>query len=208
MATFTKEQFIQMLQNAASLIEKNHQSLSKLDAITGDGDHGVTIYRSMKAVILAIDENRDKPFSDMLNAIAMKVMMCDGGSTSPLLGSYFLGLATAAPSDELTPQETAQLFKAGLTNFTKTSKAKPGDKTMMDALQPATEQLFKRLTETGDIHAAFDDAATHAAAGAEKTKEYIAKYGRARTMGDRAIGHLDPGAMSISYIFRGFAEAV
>jgi dihydroxyacetone kinase-like protein len=196
-----------MLQQAASNIEKEHQNLSKLDAVTGDGDHGVTILRSMKAVTAAIEENKEKPMAEMIKSIAMKVMMCDGGSTSPLLGSYFLGLSMAAPVDELTAEETSCMFEAGLANFQKTSKASVGDKTMMDALRPATEELMRELSRSGDIHAAFGAASVVANEGAEKTREYVAKFGRARTMGMRAVGHLDPGAMSISYIFKGFAEA-
>ena len=208
MSTFDKTTFIQMLKLAEAKIEEEHDALSKLDAITGDGDHGITIRRTMKAVGQALDEGADKPLGDLLKAVAMKVMMCDGGSTSPLLGSYFLGLASGAVADELTAEQTGALFQAGLDNFFKTSKAQLGDKTMMDALRPATEVLVKTLNDSGDIPAAFSAAAAAAAQGAEKAKDYIAKFGRARTMGERAIGQYDPGAMSISHIFRGFAEAI
>ncbi len=208
MSTFDKATFIQMLKLAEAKIEEEHEALSKLDAITGDGDHGITIQRTMKAVGQALDEGADKPLGDLLKAVAMKVMMCDGGSTSPLLGSYFLGLASGAVADELTAAQTAALFQAGLDNFFKTSKAQLGDKTMMDALRPATEALVKTLNDSGDMPAAFSAASDAAAQGAEKAKDYVAKFGRARTMGERAIGQYDPGAMSISHIFRGFAEAI
>jgi dihydroxyacetone kinase-like protein len=208
MSTFDKSTFIQMLKLAEAKIEEEHQALSKLDAITGDGDHGITIQRTMKAVGKALDEGADKPLGDLLKAVAMKVMMCDGGSTSPLLGSYFLGLASGAVADELTAEQTGALFQAGLDNFFKTSKAQLGDKTMMDALRPATEVLVKTLNDSGDIPAAFSAASEAATQGAEKAKDYVAKFGRARTMGERAIGQYDPGAMSISHIFRGFAEAI
>jgi len=208
MSTFDKATLIRMLKRAEANIEAEHEALSQLDALTGDGDHGITIQRTMKAVGLALDEGADKPLADLLKAVAMKVMMCDGGSTSPLLGSYFLGLASAALADELSPEQTAALFQAGLDNFFKTSKAELGDKTMMDALRPATEALVNGLNDDGNIPAAFSAACAAAAEGAEKAKDYVAKFGRARTMGERAIGHYDPGAVSISHIFRGFAEAV
>ncbi len=208
MSTFDKSMLIQMLKQAEANIDREHEALSKLDAVTGDGDHGITIQRTMKALGQALDEGADKALGDLLKAVAMKVMMCDGGSTSPLMGSYFLGLASGAHADELTAQQTAALFQAGLDNFFKTSKAEPGDKTMMDALRPATEALVKALNEGADIPAAFSAAATAATQGSEKAKDYVAKFGRARTMGERAIGHYDPGAVSISHIFRGFAEAV
>lgn len=208
MSTLDKTTLIRMLKQAEANIEAEHEALSQLDAVTGDGDHGITIQRTMKAVGQALDEGADKPLADLLKAVAMKVMMCDGGSTSPLLGSYFLGLASGAAADELSSEQTAALFQAGLDNFAKTSKAEPGDKTMMDALRPATEALVNELNGKGDIPTAFSAASTAAAQGAEKTKDYVAKFGRARTMGKRAIGHHDPGAVSISHIFRGFAEAI
>ena len=79
---------------------------------------------------------------------------------------------------------------------------------MMDALRPATESLSAELNASGDLTVAFNAAADAAAAGAEKTKDYVAKFGRARTMGDRAIGHQDPGATSFKHIFRAFAESI
>ncbi len=208
MIVFTKAIFIEMLKKAAANIGEEHEALSKLDSATGDGDHGVTINRTMKAVVAAVDENIELPLADLVKAIAMKVMMCDGGSTSPLLGSYFMGLANAAPSDELTASETAAFFEAGLAGFFKISKAEPGDKTMMDSLRPATEVLSTGLKSPGDISSAFAGAALAAAEGAEKTKAYAAKFGRARTMGERAIGHKDPGATSFMHIFRGFSEVL
>ncbi len=208
MSTFDKSTLIRMLKQAQVNIDQEHEALSKLDAQTGDGDHGITIQRTMKAVGQALDDGADKPLGDLLKAVAMKVMMCDGGSTSPLLGSYFLGLAAGAVADELSAEQAAALFQAGLDGFFKTSKAELGDKTMMDALRPATEALVQTLNDSGDIAAAFAAAASAAADGAEKAKDYVAKFGRARTMGERAIGHYDPGAMSISHIFRGFSEAI
>ena len=208
MSTFTKQNFIDMLRNAAAAIEKEHVALSELDAATGDGDHGVTINRTMKAVDEAVVESAALPLGELAGAVAMKVMMCDGGSTSPLLGSYFMGFGAAAAGDELDAEQTAAFFEAALAGFYDISKAELGDKTMMDALRPATETLAAKLRETGDIKASFTAAAEAAAAGAEKTKEYVAKFGRARTMGERAIGHQDAGATSWKHIWAAFAEAL
>jgi dihydroxyacetone kinase-like protein len=206
MPALTKTQFVEMLHRSAQIIDENHVALSELDGELGDGDHGVTILRTMKAATAAVDEGPDKPFADLLNSVAMKVMMCDGGSTSPLFGSYFLGLATGAVADELTSEQTATMFEAGLERFQRTSKAHVGDKTMLDALAPATEALADELRRSGDGSRAFAVAAEAAAQGAQRTTDYVAKFGRARTMGERAVGHLDPGAQSISLIFRGFAD--
>ena len=145
MSTFDKATLIQMLKQAQANIDTAHETLSKLDAITGDGDHGITIQRTMKAVGLALDEGADKPLADLLKSVAMKVMMCDGGSTSPLLGSYFLGLASGAVADDLTAEQTAALFQAGLDNFFKTSKAELGDKTQIAAMCQAAHLSGKAI---------------------------------------------------------------
>lgn len=202
----TKALFTEMLHRSTQLIDENHLALSELDGALGDGDHGITILRTMRAAAAAVDEHGDQPFADQLKNVAMQVMLCDGGSTSPLFGSYFLGLATGAAADELTAEQTAAMFEAGLEQFRRTSKAAVGDKTMLDALVPATEALAAELRRSGDGPRAFAAAADSAALGAEQTVGYVAKFGRARTMGERSIGHLDPGAQSISLIFRGFAE--
>lgn len=206
--SLSKEQFIAMVKRATANIEADHEHLSALDAATGDGDHGVTILRTMTAAAGAVDDGAAAPLVDLLKQVAMKVMMCDGGSTSPLLGSYFMGLAKAAPADELDAEQAAAMFEAGLAGFSATSKASLGDKTMMDALQPATETLAAALREGQSAQDAFAAASQAAAFGAEKTKDYIAKFGRARHMGERALGHIDPGAVSIAHLFRGFAEAL
>lgn len=208
MSTFTKQNFIDMLRKAAEIIETQHVALSELDAATGDGDHGVTINRTMKAVDEAVVESAALPLGELAGAVAMKVMMCDGGSTSPLLGSYFMGFGNAAPADELDAEQTAAFFEAALESFYGISNAELGDKTMMDALRPATETLATKLRESGDIKVSFKAAAEAASVGAEKTVDYVAKFGRARTMGERAIGHQDAGATSFKHIFRAFADAL
>lgn len=205
---FTKETMAAMLKAAAANIDAEHENLSALDAATGDGDHGTTILRTMKAVEKVADGAADMTLSALIKAVAMKVMMCDGGSVSPLLGSYFMGLGSKVPSEDLSGEETADMFEAGLNGFFGISKAELGDKTMMDALRPATEALCAELKGGADLKTAFAAGAAAADAGREKTKEYVAKFGRARTMGEKAIGHYDAGATSIALIFKGFATAV
>jgi dihydroxyacetone kinase-like protein len=206
MPALTKTQFVEMLLRSERIIEENHVALSELDGELGDGDHGVTILRTMRAAAVALHGAPDQPFAALLNSVAMEVMMCDGGSTSPLFGSWFLGLASGAVADELTAEQTATMFESGLERFARTSKAHVGDKTMLDALAPATGALAEELRRSGDGHRAFAAAADAAAEGARSTVDLVARFGRARTMGERSLGHLDPGAQSISLIFRGFAD--
>ena len=206
--TITYSQVCRMLQGAVEQIRANHEQLSRLDAAVGDGDHGTTILRSMEAVAKAITDTPGSELKPLLTKIAWDVMDCDGGSTGPLLGSWFMGMSDAV--GELAALDCAALvtmIAGGIHKLAKQSRAVVGDKTMMDAFLPALEAL-QAAAPTGDIHLALNQAAAAAAAGAEATKQFRAKFGRARNLGERVIGHVDPGAVSVSLIFKGFSEAL
>jgi phosphoenolpyruvate---glycerone phosphotransferase subunit DhaL len=207
-ATIGYPQVCQMLLAAAEKIRKNHEMLSRLDAAVGDGDHGTTILRTMEAVARTVAECPGTDLKELFSKVAWEVMGCDGGSTGPLLGSFFMGMSDgAAGRSELNCVALAAVFEAGITQLQKQSRAKLGDKTMMDAFLPALDAL-KAASPLGDIHLALRQAAEAAARGAEETKNHRAKFGRARNLGDRVIGHVDPGAISVSLLFQGFSEAV
>ncbi len=208
MNTLTKENFVKMINAAAVKISAEADALSALDAATGDGDHGIAIKKTLDAMQKAANDNATASFIAILQQLAMCAMSSDGGSTSSLYGALFMGMAMANPVDELDANAAAALFEAGLTNMGTITKATIGDKTMMDALIPAINTFASEAKATGNIANAMAKAATAAAAGAESTKEMAAKIGRARTMGERAIGHIDAGAVSVSYIFGEFAAAL
>lgn len=197
-----------MLNAAAEQIRQNHEMLSRLDCATGDGDHGTTILRTMEAVAKTVAEQPGADLKQLFSKIAWAVMSCDGGSTGPLLGSFFMGLSEgAAGQTQLDVTAVAAMFEAGVVKMQKQSRAQIGDKTMMDAFLPAIAAL-KAAAPTGDLKAALSQAAAAAAQGAEATKTMRAKFGRARNLGDRVLGHPDPGAVSVSLLFKGFSEAV
>lgn len=197
-----------MLQSATARIRANHEHLSQLDAAVGDGDHGTTILRTMEAVAKTTAEAAPGDLGTLLSTIAWAVMDCDGGSTGPLLGSLFMGMGEAvAGRSELDCAAVVAMFEGGIRKLAKQSRAAVGDKTMMDAFLPALDALLA-AAPSGDSRTVLRDAATAAAAGAEATKGYRAKFGRARNLGDRVIGHLDPGAVSASLILKGCSEAL
>ena len=135
-------------------------------------------------------------------------MDCDGGSTGPLLGSWFMGMSAAAgEAAELDCTALVAMMNGGILKLAKQSRAVVGDKTMMDAFLPALDALLA-AAPSGDIRLALRQAAAAAAEGAEATKQFRAKFGRARNLGERVIGHVDPGAVSVSLIFKGFSEAL
>ena len=201
-------QVCQMLMSATGQIRANHELLSQLDAAVGDGDHGTTILRTMEAVAKAIEDNQSTKLNELLGKIAWAVMDCDGGSTGPLLGSLFMGMGSAVGDKaDLDCAAVVAMFEAGILKLAKQSRAVVGDKTMMDAFLPALDAM-KAAASSGDIQNVLQQAAAAAAAGAEATKEFRAKFGRARNLGDRVIGHVDPGAVSASLILKGCSEAL
>jgi dihydroxyacetone kinase-like protein len=205
--TIEKKEVVGMILAAVKRIRENHETLSKLDSATGDGDHGTTMLRSVKAVEDTINTNPDEKLNDLLYLIGWAIMSADGGSTGPLLGSFFMGMSEAADGvSELDSSAVAEMLIAGANKMQKQSRAQVGDKTMMDALLPAVDAL-----KTADKSAAVQDilrqAAKAANNGSEATKDMKARFGRARNLGDRVIGHKDPGAVSISLIFQGFCDS-
>ena len=197
-----------MLNAAAGQIRRNHEMLSKLDSAVGDGDHGTTILRAMETVNKTVSENPASDLKTLFSAIAWAMMSCDGGSTGPLLGSFFMGMSDgAAGRGELDCAGLASVFEAGVAKLQKQSRAQVGDKTMMDAFLPALAAL-KAADSARGIKAALEQAAEAAAKGAEATRNMKAKFGRARNLGDRVLGHTDPGAVSVSLIFKGFSEGL
>jgi dihydroxyacetone kinase-like protein len=205
--TIGQNEVVNMILTAVARIRENHETLSKLDSATGDGDHGTTMLRAMKAVEDTINASPDEGLKDLLGKIGWAIMSADGGSTGPLLGSFFMGMSEGANGDsELDSSAVAEMIVAGVNKMHKQSRAQVGDKTMMDALLPAADAL-KAADKSATVQEILKDAAKAASDGAEATKDMKAKFGRARNLGDRVIGHKDPGSVSIALIFQGFYDS-
>lgn len=196
-----------MLEAALASIETNLILLNRLDAATGDGDHGTAILAAMKAA--AASAKKDGTLSVTLETVGFDVMSGASGSTSTLSGLFFTGMAGGITSEELDVDETITVFENGLANVRTMTKAQIGDKTLMDALIPAIEAMnrFKGRTNTS-FSEIFQAAAVAAQTGADSTKELIAKHGRAKNLGERSRGHLDAGAVSTALIYAAYAEIV
>lgn len=206
--TLSSKQLGLMLEGAVQQIRRQHEILSKLDAAVGDGDHGTTILRAMEAVSRTVAQPLSGDLKEFFSKIAWEVMSCDGGSTGPLLGAFFMGMSEpGAGKSEFDTAGLLAALEAGIAKLHKQSRAQVGDKTMMDAFLPALAAL-KASDSAAGIRPALNSAAEAAAKGAEATKTMRAKFGRARNLGDRVIGHPDPGAVSVSLILKGFAEGL
>jgi dihydroxyacetone kinase-like protein len=198
------ELFSKMMAAGLATVEDKKDELSALDSATGDGDHGIAICEAMNAAVGAVKPDHD--LKQALNDMGFGVMMATSGSISTLLGALLLGMSDGVDKEDLDTADVAAMFESGLANVRKQTKADIGDKTMMDALVPAVNALAENQAD--GIEIMFAKAAAAADEGRAATKDMVAKFGRARNLGDRVIGHLDAGATSITYIFKAFAETV
>jgi dihydroxyacetone kinase-like protein len=206
-ATLDYDGLVGVMRSAADKVRGAVEMLGQLDSAVGDGDHGVAMGNAMKALVNGIDECGGDTNQALLNSVAMCVMNIDAGSTGPLMGSLFMGMAGAiGDAPEVDAAALAGMFEAGLAQLQTITTAKVGDKTMMDALVPAVEALRTGADAGDDVAGALDKAAAAAEAGAESTKEMQARFGKAKNIGERSIGHMDPGAVSMSILLRGMAE--
>jgi dihydroxyacetone kinase-like protein len=198
-----------MVRSAADKIRANRDELSKLDSAIGDGDHGMTITRALGIAEKVIEESEKQELKGLLKDVGWGVMGVDGGATGPLLGSFIMGLGNGiGEQDAIDCPTLAAMFEAGLAGVRRQSKAQIGDKTIMDALLPAVEAVRQAADGAKSIKEALREAAEAAEKGAVSTKEFQARFGRAKNLGDRTIGHQDPGATSMALIFQGFFEAL
>jgi len=192
---------------AAAQVRSGVERLGELDSATGDGDHGVAMGRAMDALEKGIDACGNSSIQTLLEGIAESVESIDAGSTGPLMGSLLEGMAeSVGQATRIDTELLAAIFAAGLDELLVISKAKVGDKTMVDALAPGVEALRAAASAGESVADALAKAADAAEAGAEKTKQFQARFGRARNLGQRSIGHQDPGATSIAMFFRGCAN--
>ena len=204
MKQLTIEAFKGMLNNALTHIKAREDEFSKLDAVIGDGDHGQAIVTAFSVVVKGSEKGTE--FKSMLNDMGFGVMLETSGSTSTLLGAFFLGMSDSASGSELDAEGVKKMFAGGLANVQKQTKAQPGDKTMMDALVPAVEAM--QACASDDIKEILTAGANAALEGAKKTVDMKANFGRARNYGERSIGYADSGASSWSCMFDAFAKVL
>ncbi len=198
------------LAEAEEQITAQSDYLTQLDAAIGDGDHGINMRRGFDAVGKALAGQGDGTPPGRLLIVAGKTLVATvGGASGPLWGSA-LRRAGRALGDEETfdGEQLAQALDAALEGVVELGAAAPGDKTMVDALTPATRSLHEALGSGADLTAAVQAASDAAAAGAEATVPMQARKGRASYLGERSIGHQDPGATSAAIILAALSSAV
>ena len=203
----TKTEFAARLQQACASVTAAEQELTEIDSKFGDADHGLTMTKIAGAISGAVAES-DGGIQSMLDDAAMAVMVLNGGSAVPLWNTWLDGMQENAPDgDEIDTAGLQAIFARALEALNEMSGAQVGDKTMMDALIPASEAVAAYTGDTGnDEQELFAAAAEAATRGAEASKQFVSKFGRAKSYGTQTIGTPDAGATSMAYFFRGLAQ--
>ena len=192
---------------SAADIAEQRGYLVDLDRAIGDGDHGENMDRGFKAAVEALEQTQPASVAEVLKTVAKTLMSTVGGAAGPLYGTAFLRASKAAGDGELDGAGVAAVIAGALDGIQARGKATTGEKTMVDAWTPALEAARAAAESGGDPSAVLEAAATAAEAGAAATEPMRATKGRASYLGERSIGHLDPGAVSTSLILRAAVRA-
>jgi phosphoenolpyruvate---glycerone phosphotransferase subunit DhaL len=191
----------------ALLVAENKELLTDLDAAIGDGDHGANMDRGMRAVVAALDDTPSTAAA-LFNKVGMTLVSTVGGASGPLFGTLFLRAGTSfGDNTEISLAQLAAALRAGLEGIVSRGKAEPGDKTMYDALAPAVSALDTAVLEGLDKADALKLALVAAESGRDATTPMLARKGRASYLGERSVGHQDPGATTIALLMAAATQA-
>ena len=198
-------QLIAVLSRIGDKIIEQKDFLTELDRPIGDNDHGINMARGFEAVKAKLADLGDKDIGTILKTTGMTLVSTVGGSSGPLYGTLFMKMGMALKDKtELTFEDFLTAFQLGIDGVGQRGHSTVEEKTMLDALVPSIQAVKASWAEGADVKAALTAGADAARAGVEHTKDIIATKGRASYVGERSLGHQDPGATS--YLF--MAEVV
>jgi dihydroxyacetone kinase-like protein len=194
---------LQVLRSIADQLPRHEQRLNELDAALGDGDHGLTITRCCRAIRERLDLVAEASVADALAAVGMAVVAGAGGASGALLGSAFVAAGRAAGDGQpIDAARVADMLDAAQRAIAARGHVGRGDKTMLDALAPAAEAARLAAGSGGSACDAVAAAADAAEQGADATAAMVGRAGRASRLGERSLGHPDPGAVSVALMLR------
>ena len=203
-------QLLAILKNIIEKMECEKQYLTELDNVIGDGDHGINMARGFHAVLERLGDYQTMCMGEILQDVGKTLMKTVGGSSGPLYGSAFKKAGSLlGGKEEIRTADLSQMLEAGIGQIQKLGKAKEGEKTMLDAMFPALRSLKEsQKKESGNMKAALVNAVQAAEAGRDHTKDIAATKGRASYLGERSIGHIDPGAASFALMLSAAVEGI
>jgi len=209
MSEITKAQLITWLTNCSAVYSENRDMLTELDAAIGDADHGLNMDRGFTEVAAKIPTVADKDIANVFKVTGMTLLSKVGGASGPLYGTLFIRAATkTAGKESLTLAELVDALQAGVDGVIARGKAEPGDKTMCDVWWDVIAAARTSLENEETVSAALATMAQVAEAGVEKTIPMLAKKGRASYLGERSVGHADPGATSAKLMVQALNNVV
>ncbi|MDG4947998.1 dihydroxyacetone kinase subunit DhaL [Actinobacillus equuli subsp. haemolyticus] len=204
----SKQQILQWLENCNQVMTEQRDFLTQLDTEIGDGDHGLNMQRGFSKALEKVATVSDKDIGTILKTVGMTLLSQVGGASGPLYGTLFIkGSQVANGKEQLTFEELISIFKAGVEGIVARGRAELGDKTMCDVWLPLLDELAQ-ADHTQPEAVLLDQAVEKAKNFANATVPMMAKKGRASYLGERSIGHADPGATSSYYLIKALAAAV
>ncbi len=205
--SISRDDILAWLQDVAQTLAENRDYLVQLDSPIGDADHGANMDRGFKAIMGKMGEISDKDIGTIFKTAAMTLIATVGGASGPLYGTFFLQAGTkTAGKMEITIEEWAVVLEAALAGIVMRGKAEVNQKTMVDALTPAVQALKQALADGKSQAEALELCAEAARQGMLATIPMLALKGRASYLGERSIGHQDPGATSSYLILKSAAK--
>ena len=206
--TLDVEQTRSMVSRALQKVAAQRDRLNELDRGLGDGDHGTTIARGSNAAIALLGTASPGTVNEVFSSAGGAMMKSMGGASGVLFGTFLQGAKACPPSSVLDAGVLLGFFEKGLDNLRQKSKAAVGDKTMLDALVPAVEAMGRDAAASESLEITLQHAAEAAEQGAKSTMGMLPRFGRARTLGERAAAGQDPGATSVSLLVRGLLDGL
>ena len=192
-------------------LEKNRQYLNDLDAPIGDSDHGESVTNAFRKVKEAVDQHPegDRDIGKLLQEVGKSIIFSGGAAMGPLYGTAFMDAGkVVSGKTELTPQDVVAMWEAFGGGIARRGQAKVGEKTMYDTIYPMVESLKKSLTAGESFEAMLRKAIEEARRGMESTRDMLSLRGRSSRLGERSIGHIDPGAASSFIVVKTFLETL
>jgi phosphoenolpyruvate---glycerone phosphotransferase subunit DhaL len=202
-----RDNLLAWIEALAQVYADNKQYLTQLDSNIGDADHGINMDRGFQAVKADLAKTDPQDISALLKTVAMSLIRTVGGASGPLYGTFFMRASAAcANKTELEPADIVALFEAGLEGVLQRGKAELNDKTMVDAQRPALEAMKQALADGADVKTILEKGVAAAEQGMKNTIPLQARKGRASYLGERSIGHQDPGATSSYLMLKAAAD--
>lgn len=201
------EQVRQILLDLMMHLMQGKDELNSMDSVCGDGDFGTTLWVSFSSAREQVDKSPSRDIGSLLVTAGQTVISSGGGAAGPVFGSFFIEAGKVAQEKhEVTIADLARMFDASLIRIKAQGGARVGDKTVIDALEPAVDALKESARKRVSLAVGLKNAASAAKAGCESTKRIIARQGKARYLGEQTLGYVDPGAHVIAIIFEFLAE--